>query len=415
MKTALKNIYLIIAGIFAFLIINTALFYTYPNKFPAVAYVMFLVIPLVVAVVVVFARFSFIFTSRISEQEDEKKILRERQKDIVENMIEGLVVHNKSGKILSVNNMAEKFIGIPSSEMLYKTKAEIKSKSLLLDALFNGFDSTNIKEYSFKDEYGEEYVYKIINVVLNKKRGETLKIIRNISREKRLDRMKSEYLTTMSHKFLTPLNEIKWTAPNLLDTDVKSDDKKRFVDNIIGSTDRLIDLTSLLLRVTEMEDGNFGYKLGPTDVQSIVENSIRERQDDAEAKKVPVKFNAPDSPLPNIICDKDRLKVVVDNFIDNAIKYTHSGGEVKVSLTKEGNNIKVSVEDSGIGISKEAQVDIFKKFIRDKRAVSVHTEGSGLGLFIAKNIIDELKGNIGFTSSENGGSTFFFTLPIKSK
>lgn len=413
MKSVKNNIYLIIAGVFAFGIINTALFYAYPGKFTTIAYVTILIAPLLVAVIIVFIRFSFLFTSRISEQEDEKTLLRERQKDIVENMIEGLIVHNKTGKILTVNHTAEKFIGIPSIEMLYKTRSQIQSKSSLLDALFSDFSSENQKEHLFKDEYGEDYAFKIISVTLSKKRGEMLKIIRDISREKHLDRMKSEYLMVMSHKFLTPLNGIKWTAPSLLEENIKPDDKKRFINNIIESTNRLIELTSLLLHITEMEEGNFGYKLESVDLQGIVENAVRDRQDDARKKDVVLALNIPMRSLPKITCDRDRIKVVIDNFIDNAIKYTNSGGKIDVLLEKQDKDIRFSVKDEGIGISKEAQPDIFKKFIRDQRAVSMHTEGSGLGLFIAKHIIEELNGKIGFVSSEKGGSKFFFTLPIK--
>jgi signal transduction histidine kinase len=256
-------------------------------------------------------------------------------------------------------------------------------------------------------------VFKIISVELNKKRGEVLKIIRDISREKHLDKMKSEYITIMSHKFLTPLNGIKWTAPSLLDKAIKEDDKERFVKNIIESTDNLINLTSLLLRVTEMEEGNFVYKLGPVDIKSIVENAVKDRGDDVKKRKISMMFHKPGVLMPNVIADRDRVKVVVDNLIDNAIKYTLDGGNIEISLKEEGGNVRFSVKDDGIGISKKAQSDIFSKFIRDDRAIAMHTEGSGLGLFISKNIIEELKGKIGFTSSEEGGSTFFFTLPRK--
>jgi len=409
MKTVKNNIYLIIAGVFAFGIINTALFYAYPGKFSIIAYVTFLIIPLAVAVVIVFTRFSLLFTSRITEQEDEKKLLRDRQIEIVENMIEGLVVHDKSGKILTVNGAAERFLRIPSSELIYKTRTNITNKSKLLDALFGAFDSHGRKEYSFKDEYDKEYVYKIISVELSKKRGEILKIIRDISREKHLNKMKSEYITVMSHKFLTPLNSIKWTAPSILDKSVKGEDKERFVKNIIESTDRLIELTSLLLRITEMEEGSFGYKLTQVDLSTITQNAIKDRKDDAKQKKISMTFHK--TKISNVIADKDRIKVVIDNFIDNAIKYTPEGGEIEVRLDNVKGDVQFRVKDSGIGISKKAQEDIFSKFVRDDRAISMHTEGSGLGLFIAKNIIEEHGGKVGFTSSEDGGSTFFFTLP----
>jgi PAS domain S-box-containing protein len=407
------NIYLIIAGVFAFGAVNVALFYAYPGNFTTIAYVMFLIIPLIVAIVVVFARFSVLFTSRISEQEEEKTLLRERQKEIVENMVEGLVVHNKAGKILSVNSAAEKFLGVSSSDLLYKTSSEVSKRSSLLDALFKELSSEDEKEHSFKDKHGKDYVFKIISIKLSQKRGEVLKIIRDISREKHLNKMKSEYLTVMSHKFLTPLNGIKWTAPSLLDQNVSSDDKDRFVKNIIKSTDRLIDLTSLLLRVTEMEEGNFGYKLEPTGLQEIIENTIKDRMDDVEEKKISMVFHKSTTSISNVTADKDRIKVVIDNLIDNAIKYTSEGGDINIKLEEDGANVKFSVKDNGIGISGGAQSDIFSKFVRDDRAISMHTEGSGLGLFISKNIIEEHNGKIGFTSSDVG-STFFFTLPKKS-
>jgi two-component system phosphate regulon sensor histidine kinase PhoR len=405
------NTYLVIAGVFAFGIINVALFYAYPGKFSAIAYVTFLIIPLIIAVVVVFTRFSFLFTSRISEQEEEKKLLRERQKEIVENMIEGLVVYNRSGKILSVNGAAEKLLNVSGSEILYKTKAEIKKKSPLLDALFKDLSSEDEREHSLKDKHGKEYVFKIISVELNKERGEMLKIIRDISREKHLDKMKSEYLTIMSHKFLTPLNSIKWTAPNLLDADVKDSDKERFIENIMKSTEGLIKLTSLLLRVTEMEEGSFGYKLGAVNLQEIIENTIKDRKDGIKKKKISMTFHKPKTPIIDITADKDRIKVVIDNFVDNAIKYTPDNGKIDIMLEDDNVDIKFSIQDNGIGISKGAQGDIFKKFIRDQRAIAMHTEGSGLGLFIVKNIIKEHGGEVGFTTSEDGGSTFFFTLP----
>lgn len=411
-----NNIYLIIAGVFGFIILNTALFYVYPGKFLTLAYVMFLIVPLITALVIVFARFSFLFTSRISEQEDEKKLLRERQEEIIENMIEGLVVHDMSGKIYSVNSTAEKFLNISADKLLYRTYSQIQNKTSLLQTLFEDKDLTNKteRESSFKDKHGKEYVFKIISVELNKKRGEILKIIRDISREKHLDKMKSEYITVMSHKFLTPLNGIKWIAPSLLQDDIDKGDKTRFINNIIKSTDRLIELTSLLLKITEMEEGNFGYKFKNINLVEIVRQSVKDRKDDIKKKNIKLSFESKE-PVLEVVADKDRIKVVVDNFIDNAIKYTKERGEIDILLEKDGDGAKFSIKDNGIGISKEAQENIFTKFVRDDRAIAMHTEGSGLGLFIAKNIIEEHKGKVGFISSENGGSTFFFILPKDRK
>ena len=175
-------------------------------------YIFILLVPLIAAVLIIFARFSLLFLKKIDEEEEDGKLLRERQREIVENMVEGLVVHSADGRILSVNGAAEKFLNTQFLDIKSKKIGEIDNPSQLLKAVFMSLEDRKEFDFSFKDEHGQDLFYQIIRVPLSEKRGEILKIIRDVSRAKYLDRMKNEYITMMSHKILTPLTNIKWAA-----------------------------------------------------------------------------------------------------------------------------------------------------------------------------------------------------------
>src|SRR3989338_7824883 len=145
----------------------------------------------------------------MSKQEEDDSFLRERQKEIVENIMEGLVAHGADGRILMVNEAAEKFLNARFAEIKGKKIDEIDNPSQLLRAVFAPMEDRKEMAFSFKDGLGQELFYQIIQVPLSQKRGEILKIIRDVSRAKYLDRMKNEYITMMSHKILTPLTNIK--------------------------------------------------------------------------------------------------------------------------------------------------------------------------------------------------------------
>ena len=148
-----------------------------------------------------------------------------------------------------------------------------------------------VSEYSFNDKEGHEFDYQIIKITLNKERGEILKIIRDITRAKYLDRMKSEYVTIMSHKFLTPLTNIKWSADFLLGNDIDINRKKENVENILNNAEKLVKLTSYLLNITEIEEGLFGYNYEKVDVNALIEEAIQSYADESKRKEVRITYN----------------------------------------------------------------------------------------------------------------------------
>ena len=376
------------------------------------AYVLFIFVLLIAVVLFVFARFSFLFLRRIDEKEEEGKLLQERQKEMVENMVEGLVVHDADGKILSANGTAETFLGTPIADLKGKKSNEVNNASQLLRALFMPMKDREEFEVSFKNERGQDFFYQIIQVPLSKERGEVLKIIRDVSRAKYLDRMKSEYVTIMSHKFFTPLTNIKWAAGVLAAKDLDEQKKQGNIKNIIDNADKLIEFTSHLLNITEIEEGLFGYKFEKTDMGELTKSAASNYSKEITRRGITISYNDLRENFYLVKGDRNRLETAVANYLDNAVKYTSDGGTVELSLKKDKDNVWFSVKDNGVGVSPESAPDLFTKFFRDKRAKEVHTEGSGVGLFIVKNIIEKHGGKVGYDPIKTGGSLFYFTLPV---
>jgi len=411
-KSVKTKISWIVAAVLALVLINGALFHFYPSNFSTFAYILFLFIPLAAAIIIIFTRFSLLFIKNIEEEKEEGLLLQERQKEIVENMAEGLVVHNLKEKILTVNAVAERFLGIKMSEIKRKSVEELKNFSNWFKILFQDLKEGETFEYSFTDESGQDFDYQIIKITLNKERGEILKIIRDVSRSKYLDRMKTEYVTIMSHKFLTPLTNIKWSADFLLGDAADAKRKEENVKNILNNTDKLVKLTSYLLNIAEIEEGLSGYNFEKLDMNTVIEEVIQNYSEESRQKGVKIVYHKPKEDFYLVRGDKNRLNVAVSNYLDNAIKYTEKGGEVKILLEEIGKDLKISVNDNGIGISPESVQSLFSKFFRDKRARSVHTEGSGIGLFVVKNIIERHGGKVGYSADDGEGATFFLTLPL---
>ena len=375
-------------------------------------YILLIFIPLIAAVLIVFARFSLLFLKKIDEGEEEGKLLRERQKEIVENMVEGLVAHTADGRILMVNEAAEKFLNVRFADIKDKNIAEINNPSQLLIAVFMPMEDRKELTFSFKDSFEQELFYQIIQVPLSKKKGEILKIIRDVSRAKYLDRMKNEYITIMSHKILTPLTNIKWAAGVLSGNNLDERKKQGSVKNITDSANKLIEFTSHLLKITEIEEGLFGYKFEKVDMAELAEEVVKNYRQEASRRDIKISTGDLRKNFYFVKGDKNRLVAAMTNYIDNAVKYSPDGGQIEISLQQDKYTLWFSVKDGGIGVSPETVGFLFTKFFRDKRAKAVYAEGAGAGLFIVKNIIEKHGGKVGYDPIKTGGSIFYFTLPV---
>jgi len=236
-------------------------------------------------------------------------------------------------------------------------------------------------------------------------------------RLKQLDQSKSEFLSIAAHQLRTPLTGIKGYISMFLEGDFGkiTDDQRIELEKIYRSSDRLTRLVDVFLNVSRIETGRLDLKKENFDFIKIVEDVVSDLSQQAKKKNLKITIQKPDEEIPKILADKDKIHDVVMNLVDNSIKYTEKGW-INIRISKSKSLITLEVEDSGIGISENEIDKLFQKFSRAEAVSRIHTGGSGLGLFIAKKIIETHGGRIWAESEgKDKGSSFTFTLPIQSK
>jgi len=231
----------------------------------------------------------------------------------------------------------------------------------------------------------------------------------------KLDQAKSEFVSIASHQLRTPLTAIKGYVSLLLEGSYgKLTDKNRPpIENIYQSGERLIRLINELLNISRIEAGKLEMNFEETPIEEVINLATEETKMQAEKKKLYLKLEKPEASLPKVFIDKDKIKQVIMNVVDNAIKYTSQGG---VTIKAKSNDSKVIIEvsDTGDGMAEEEISKLFKSFSRGSAGNKLSTEGAGLGLHIAKRFIEFHGGRIWAESPGKGkGSTVFIELPIK--
>jgi len=349
-----------------------------------------------------------------------KKIEEERNKTraTLASLTDGLVVFDQRNRIDLVNPAAEKILGLKEEEVINKVISQISDFPNLVklyDVLGKKVEWTG-REYEvvFEKPFKRFFQVSITPSVVDEEVMGLIVILHDITREKEVDRLKSEFVSIAAHQLRTPLSAIKWSLRLVLDGDAGKITKKQaeILEKGYQSNERMITLINDLLNVARIEEGRFVYKVTLGSIEEIIAKSIDNLSSSAEQRKVKVIFNKPLKALSKINIDKEKIMLVMQNLIDNAIRFNKPNGEVTVSVERDKLNVKVSVKDDGIGIPIVQKDRIFTKFFRADNAVKSEAEGSGLGLFICKNIIEAHGGRIWFESEKDQGTTFYFTIPI---
>ncbi len=232
---------------------------------------------------------------------------------------------------------------------------------------------------------------------------------------KKLDAAKSEFISIASHQLRTPLTVIKGYISMMLEGNFGALTKPETesLEKVFLSNERLIQLVENLLNISRIESGRLQFDFQMVDLNKMIESVMEELAGNAKKKNLILQYKPSAKLLPKIKIDDEKIRQVVMNLIDNAIKYTKQGS-VTVKLEQRENKIKFSVADSGMGIRPEDMVNLFKKFSRGTGTSLIHTEGTGLGLYVARMMIEAHHGKIWAESNGEGkGSKFCFELPIK--
>lgn len=226
-----------------------------------------------------------------------------------------------------------------------------------------------------------------------------------------VSRVKSDFISTAAHQLRTPLTGIRW-ALEALQKEKLTAEQQMFLTSAVDKSHDLVAVVGTLLDISSIESGKYKYDFKECDLQRLASEVTNDFMPLANQSNVTLTYNVGEGQLPSITADRDRIKWVLNNLIENAVRYTPVGGTVQVSTEAIPGRIQVKVRDTGIGITAGDKNNIFERFYRAGNAITKENKGSGLGLYIARTIATDHKGDLNFTANASGpGTTFTLSLP----
>jgi len=343
------------------------------------------------------------------KMEEEKN----RTMSLITNFTDGLLFFDKRKRFSLINPKAKYFFGIEKEEkMIGKTVSQLPFLRPLSKLIKENKKISREEVYIRKDLAIEA---TIVLITVEKIVVGRLIILHDITREKLVEKMKTEFVSLAAHQLRTPLSAIKWTIKIFLEGDLGTINKeqKEFLQDAYKSNEKMITLVNNLLNITRIEEGKYIYEPILIDIKDLVEEAIALYQERAKKRKIKIEIRGSKEKLKKANIDVEKMRMVLSNLFNNAIGYTPPGGKIIVSLSQTKKEIKFSIKDTGIGIPVNQYKRVFTKFFRAANAIRKETEGTGLGLYIAKNIVEAHKGKIWFESKENIGTTFHVSLPVE--
>ena len=348
---------------------------------------------------------------------------RDQTSAIVASLGDGLIMYSPEKKIIFLNPKAQEMLWVSSKQVLGKSlRNESAFRTSLLENFYNIstllLKNWETKEYTTKAP--RKVVLEVTRIALKGPKGKNLgsmRILHDITKEKEVEAIRSEFVSLASHQLRTPLSGMRWSLKMLLEGDFgKLGPKQRdIIGGTLRSNDRLIGIVNDLLDVSRIEAGRFDYNFSSQSLEDLTDTLLKEFSQQIRRKKLQFSYEKPKAPLPKVNIDSEKMEMALQNIIDNALKYTLEEDKIEIYFEKSATHLAFIVKDTGIGIPKDQQSRVFDKFFRASNAVKLQTEGSGLGLFIAKSIIEVHRGEISFVSEANKGSTFRISLPIDPK
>jgi two-component system phosphate regulon sensor histidine kinase PhoR len=339
-------------------------------------------------------------------------------------MMEGVLVVDGRGRILMVNDALRRLLSL-ASDVSDKMPLEIIRNAELEGAIRKAIqDGENVAlELDLDKSGGKTIEVNVVSMLPSNRRmvedsegmRGAIAVFHDITRLKQLEKIRQDFVANVSHELRTPLTTIKGYAETLLDGALKEDQAFQFVQVIKRHTDRLTKIVEDLLMLSRIEAKEFQLKMEVISLPNFIDDIIDFVKDLAEKKRISLSRNEIPSSLA-VQADRSHLEQILINLLDNAIKYTPDGGRVTVlAIEGDSKDIQFLIEDNGIGIPKEDLSRIFERFYRVDKGRSKEMGGTGLGLSIVKHLVQAHGGRVWVESQPGKGSTFYFTLPNRSK
>jgi PAS domain S-box-containing protein len=359
-------------------------------------------------------------------EETKNKIEQEKIRDetMLESIGEGLIVTDRNGTTMIVNKAAQNMLEYEADEIIGQKMSEaidISDKNgqkispqndIIHAVLESGKKSSAV--YYFKRKDGTTFPATVTTTafMLEGKIIGVISVLHDITKEMEVDRMKTEFISLASHQLRTPLSATKCFSEMMMEEKAHlSTDQMDYLKSIHESNERMIDLVDSLLNISRIESGRIIVDPKPTQLTPFIKDILKELEVKMKEKNIKVNIEvSPDVPVVKV--DNKMVRHVFINILTNALKYSPENSEVSVSISVNGPDILTKIKDQGYGIPKKDFPKVFQKFFRAENVLNKVTDGTGLGLYLVKSIIESSGGKIWFESEENKGSTFYFTLPI---
>jgi len=352
------------------------------------------------------------------------KIINEKNKTdaIIKNIGDGVIVTDEQNRILMMNAAMEAWFGIRERDALNEPLESSISNTPLLKFIRATQSGDKLEPPSieiviksprnWKDIFLQAGAARVTN-----DRGDLIGIVtilRDVTREKEIDRMKTELVSLVAHELRSPLTSISGFSELLLDPLIDRDQSEEYATIILKEASRLSDLINKFLDISKIEAGKSQIKKAPMQLRDVVDKVLDVNLQQAEKKGIIVAVKVAPN-LPQVLGDRDMLEQVVLNLFSNAVKYSPENSAIEIRLKARDNDVVAEVEDHGYGISEKSLPKIFDKFYRvtDNEHVR-EISGTGLGLSLVKEVVEIHEGTLSVRSKLSEGSTFSFTIPIYS-
>ena len=337
---------------------------------------------------------------------------KERSVAILANIADGIVAVDREGHVVLWNEAAERITGVRTSDAIGRSTEQVLQRTLA-----SGDDTERGDRLLAIRRADEDVWLSLTEAIMRDPAGAVAGRIfafRDISAERVVEQMKSDFVTAVSHELRTPLTSIYGFAETLLRQDVLfgEEERRTFLGYIASESDRLTMIVDQLLNVARLDTGDLQVNLAPTDVRAVVSDVVQTAEQAPAANGHDFFVDLPEHPV-DAEADSDKLRQILSNLVDNAIKFSPDGGRVTVVARINDEVVEVRVVDEGIGIPEEEQRRIFTKFYRGESMTrDPSTTGTGLGLFIAHGLVSAMGGRMWVDSREGAGSSFAFELPL---
>jgi two-component system phosphate regulon sensor histidine kinase PhoR len=334
---------------------------------------------------------------------------RAKNDAILSNMKDGVILVDEGGNVTLMNPAARELFQLDTATFSNNSLAEVVRHHQVLE-LWKQCQATQTVQSGFiQTTTAQESVQVTASPIRGNPSGDILLLFQDLTLLHKLQTVRQDFVSNVSHELRTPLTSLKLLVETLTDGAIKDEKQAgHFLQQMNMEIDNLTQIVQELLDLSKIESGRVPLNRTATDPRTLAEAAIERMRLQAGRAGIEIQTDLPEN-LPRVNADSSRIEQVIVNLLHNAIKFTNPGGRIKISAGIDGHSVLFSVEDNGIGISKNDLERIFERFYKTDRARA--SGGTGLGLSIARHIVESHGGSIWATSQPGKGSTFMFTIP----